>query len=173
MPRPAQGSRVQPSSPGGTLPTRGFSTGAGAGTPLLKQGKEPEGSPGTRCRQDAGLTQRARGRGAGGCASGSQRQGDGRAGTRFPIRKGHSVLHTCHLKIHLSPRPVVLPSVCLPPAPETSRGPESTSRYTGLVSSFLLVSRICSLPPSAASPEARLPALFLYLCQQNIPDGPD
>lgn len=132
---------------------RGFSTGSGAGTPAESGGRSQRALSEPVKVQPAMQTGRGpggkgvwTGRG-GGLGAALLWQGNSRVGTRFRIRKGHSVLHTCPLKIRLSPRPDVLPSVCPPPTPETSRGPESTSRYTGLVSPFVPSARFLQAQP--------------------------
>ena len=159
----------------GALPVRSFSAGSGAGTPLPTGGEGARGFSrhggrlSLRCRQDAGPDcAGACGQGAGAAPRGrSGREAAGRA--RASESERPLALHTCPLRVHLSPHPDVLPSVCLPPAPEASQG---LNPFLATVASSLLCP-ICSLPPSAASPSARLPVLFLYLGRQNIPDGPD
>lgn len=149
----AQCSWVQPSSPAARSPHEEFLHGFRSwNTPADRRGRSQRALSERRKVQP--VMQPGRGpdckgawTGGWGCASGSQRQGNSREGTHFRIRTGHSALHTCPLRIHLSPRPDVLPSVCLPPAPETSQGPESTSCYVGLISplSHMLASPECSL----------------------------
>lgn len=134
------GSWVQPSSPAACSPHEEFLRGFRSwNTPADRRGRSQRALSERRKVQP--VMQPGRGpdckgawTGGWGCALGSQRQGNSREGTHFRIRTGHSALHTCPLRIHLSPRPDVLPSVCLPPAPETSQGPESTSCYVGLIS---------------------------------------